>query len=100
MKDTHGDRNSTSHAKITPDNCMDCAGEREQYGAMYCPIHYQTAIDVGDSLYNNMDKKMYLVLQIDYEKDYILITDIKDNKFTIGTDAQTLSKFKLIKSQD
>lgn len=100
MKNTYADRKSTSHAKLTADNCLDCAGEREQYGSMYCSAHYMLYPDVGDSLYNKIDKKMYLILQIDYQKNYILLVDSKDQKFNIGTDERTLSNFKLIKSQD
>jgi len=73
-KNTYADRNCTSNEKITP--------------------------DVGDSLYNNIDKKLYLILMVDYKKKIITLTDTKDNKINIGTDAQTLSNFKLIKSHD
>ena len=55
-------------------------------------------IERGDSLYNKIDKKMYLVLQVDYSQDYILISDIKDNKFVISPTG--LSNFQLIKDND
>lgn len=74
--------------------------ERQEYGTMYCPAHYMLSPDVGDSLYNNIDKKLYLILMVDYKKKIITLTDTKDNKINIGTDAQTLSNFKLIKSHD
>lgn len=57
-------------------------------------------IEKGDSLYNKIDKKLYLVLQVDYDKNYILLVDPKDQKFNIGTDPQTLSNFQIIKTND
>lgn len=84
--------------KLTPDNCLDCAMERQEYGAMYCPIHYMLVPDVGDSLYNYQDKTLYLITYI--TDKHITMENTQGNKITLENNATTLSNFKLIKSHD
>ncbi len=82
--------------KLPYTECRDCILEREEYGCLYCPVHYQTTIEKGDSLHHKLDNQMYLITQL--SDKYIKIESIKGEKLLISNDADTLSKFQLIKN--
>ena len=50
-------------------------------------------ITIGNSLLNKIDNKMYLVTSVNNTQ--IILEDIDGNRFIIGNDEQTLSRFRL-----